>query len=116
MESPPQSDSFGCPPSRESDNSGCPPPQMETVHLGITVKPIGPPPAPVVVSTIPAKLLAIMRKYPENWRITQLAHPKMPVKKFVPIPVGYVKPRKRFSKLSDEIKYYADQIAKPNLR
>lgn len=93
----------------------CPPPQTECVHVDITVLPSGPPPVEHVEPTIPRKLLAILNKYKYNWRLEQLAKPRVQRHKYQPKPEGPIPPPKLPPKLSDEMKFYADQMAKPKL-
>ncbi|XP_050304998.1 uncharacterized protein LOC126742390 isoform X2 [Anthonomus grandis grandis] len=94
----------------------CPPPKMDRVHIDITTYPTAPPPPPPVEQPIPPKLLAIMAKYPQNWRLEQLSKPRRLVKKYVPLPTDYVKPMKKRPSLNDEIKFYSDQNSRPRVR
>ncbi|XP_030754761.1 uncharacterized protein LOC115881428 [Sitophilus oryzae] len=94
------------------------PPDNEFVHVDISVSPV-PPPVSAAPSgpKIPPKLLAIMKKYKYNWRLDQLAKPKMPIRKYVPREIGLIKAGKiPLKRLSDEIQYYSDQISRPPLR
>ncbi|KAL1491381.1 hypothetical protein ABEB36_011987 [Hypothenemus hampei] len=94
------------------DNS----PSQECVHMDITVFPTKPLPPPIVESPIPPKLLAIMKKYKYNWRLEQLSKPKKQSRKFVPKEFKGIEQVKPPPRLCDEIKYYADQMARPKLK
>ncbi|KAJ8964496.1 hypothetical protein NQ314_004783 [Rhamnusium bicolor] len=91
---------------------------MEYVHVDVTVFPTPPPPPPPPPPPgISAKLLAIMRKYKFNWRLSELAHPKILTPKFVykiekPLRYG---PRKELV-LTDHTTFYSDQISRPLVR
>ncbi|XP_076250500.1 uncharacterized protein LOC143190214 [Rhynchophorus ferrugineus] len=90
---------------------------MERVHIDITVNPTSPsPPVPLVGPQIPAKLLAIMKKYKYNWRLDQLSKPVHVTKKYMPRPATALPRPRQFPKLNDEIKFYSDQLSRPPLR
>lgn len=91
-------------------------PSIECVNIGIDIFQVAPPPKKLK-HVIPDKLLLILKKYPFNWRLSQLAKPKWRETKFIPKIVKPLRSKKKeLPKLPASTKFYSDQISRPLVR